>query len=265
MQGTLTFCEFTGMPNSNRCVEVEVLNRFLRDFAFSCADLPFIEPEYISNPIKEIIHSSTVGNEFSSHPMTFYVLALMNTVPCERFRAQQTVDRGDVENWPVELLHPCKMNVRINKAFFEELYSFFEGLYGASFQYLLPRITKYGRCKVNGQTFSSALNCTDRGCVVKSMFTENDESLSPYFGNVSFYFKATVVVDQKSKSHILSYIQWYKFKSKKVEPLSGLYTLKSKQFYQTDRIMSPRRFLCRCVLAATKPKAPYFFVSQLPK
>ena len=101
--------------------------------------------------------------------------------------------------------------------------------------------------------------------MVKSMFTENDESLSPYFGNVSFYFKATVVVDQKSKSHILSYIQWYKFKSKKVEPLSGLYTLKSKQFYQTDRIMSPRRFLCRCVLAATKPKAPYFFVSQLPK
>ena len=94
---------------------------------------------------------------------------------------------------------------------------------------------------------------------------ENDESLSPYFGNVSFYFKATVVVDQKSKSHILSYIQWYKFRSKKVEPLSGLYTVKNKQFYQTDRIMSPRRFPCRCVLAATKPKAPYFFVSQLPK
>ena len=48
--------------------------------------------------------------------------------------------------------------------------------------YVNPRIDKFGRCTVNGQTYSSDFNSTDRGSVVKAFFVLKDSNeLHPYF------------------------------------------------------------------------------------
>ncbi len=121
------------------------------------------------------------------------------------------------------------------------------------FEYLRPRITKYGRCSVNGQIFSSNFNSTDRGSIVKAMFVDNANELCPYFGIVRYYFTATAVVYNEPKLHYLSYVTWLKLKSDNPEPLSKLY-ITSTDIYRSDRIISPRRFLCRCVLIPTPKK-----------
>ncbi len=90
------------------------------------------------------------------------------------------LDRGEVEDWPMELKHPCKRNVRINSTFKTELRA---GLYGSDITYYIrPRIDKFGRCIVNGINYSSDFNSTDRGSVVKSMFVDTTNELAPYFG-----------------------------------------------------------------------------------
>ena len=43
-----------GTPNSNRCVELEVANRFLRDFNYSHTDLPNIDVLDIPTGLKEV-------------------------------------------------------------------------------------------------------------------------------------------------------------------------------------------------------------------
>ncbi|SMN01272.1 hypothetical protein SPONN_2357 [uncultured Candidatus Thioglobus sp.] len=252
-----------GTPNSRRCVEVEVLDRFLREFTFSTIDLPKVDPALVPNSLKGFADIPELEDELPPYPTTAYVLSLLNCSPENHFSTQQEIDRGEVKDWPVKLLFPSK-TVRLTPSFYKELASFFDGLYGDSLHYVQPRIRKYGRCCVNGQYFSSNFNSTERGSVVKAMFAEEDNEIAPYFGKVSFYFTVNVVVNNESKPHILSYVHWFKFRCKDVEPQSRLYMV-SKQVYMRDRIVSPRRFLCRCVLVSTKSQEPYYFVSELPK
>lgn len=182
----------------------------------------------------------------------------------DKFEFQMILDRGNVSDWPVHFMHPCKLNVRVTPAFLGELRTFFNKLYGNECEYVQPRIGKYGRCIVNGQKFSSDFNSTDRGSIVKAMFVDGNNELAPYFGIVRFYFTVTTVINAERRTHQLAYVTWLKFRSLNPERLSKLFRV-TNQEYQGDRIISPRRFICRCVLVSTKPTVPLYFVSELSK
>ena len=254
-----------GTPNSNRCVEIEVANRFMRDFLFSSTDLPDVDA-CIPRSLKDLISASSVDDtQVPSYPLTFWVLSALTPTPEERFEHQCMVDRGDVdEDWPVELYHPFKPNVRMQLEFYGELKKFMENLYGNDLQYIKPRMNKYGRCHVNGQDFSSHFNSTDRGSIVKAIFVLDEHELAPYYGIVKFYFTVTAVVRGEPKLHYLSYVTWLKFKTSRPEEMSKLYMV-SKDCYRSDRILSPRRFICRCVLVSPRANEAFYFVSELPK
>lgn len=248
------------MPNSNRSIEVEVMNRYLCDYTMNSIVLPNIK---IPKPLRGIVCEGYEPLE-PSIIQSLRVESILESTPIDRFLCQQTVDKGDVVDWPVELLHPTKRNVKISPEFFTELKTFFQDLYGDDFDYVPPRINKHGRCSVNGQTFSSNFNSTDRNSTVKCMFVDNTNELSPYFGIVRFFFMVTTVVQQQPKCHYLAYITWLKFHSSNPDPLSQLYTVR-KDFYTTDRIVSPRRLLRRCSLLSPRSSEAFFFVSELPK
>ena len=201
--------------------------------------------------------------EVFPYPQTFWVLHALNGSQ-DKFEAQQDLDRGFVDNWPLQLKNPCKKNYRCKPPLMREIRSFFEDLYGSDVDHVHPRITKFGRCEVNGQHFSSDFNSTDRGSIVKVMFVNVDNELTPYYGVVRFYFVATIVVKERAYYHHLAYVHWLKFRSSQVDPLCRLYSV-SKDTYQRDTIISPRRFLCRCVLVAPKPRSHFSFVSELLK
>lgn len=200
-----------GSPNSNRCIELDVLDRFLRDFAFSITFLPV---EQLPRHLREQVLTTTTHDEseIHSYPQMFTNL---RAAPEKRFLYQQQVDRGQVKTWKMQFRHPCKQNIRIKPQFLRELQSFFEGLYGGDLKYVRPRITKYGRCFVNGQKFSSDFNSTDRGSVVKCMFVDGNNELSPYFGVVRFYFTITTLTQQGIIDHSLAYVTWLKFRLNK--------------------------------------------------
>ena len=244
-----------GTPNNNRNVEMEFTNRFLQDTMFANADISAISQTEIPSPLREFI-SEDDGDGHLPYSGTYWVLSLLNGPRDKRMEAQLNVDRGDVEQWPLELKHPKKAGVKVSPSLLDELKCFFKELYGTEFQYVKPRIDKYGRCRVNGQNFSSDFNSTDRGSLVKTLYVMDNNDLEPYFGIVKFYFTVNVVVKNERITHPLAYVTWLKLKTSKPDPLAKLYSVTTKQTYKRDRLLSPRRFLCRCVLVtpdATKP------------
>lgn len=253
----------TRTPNSNRNISVEVMERFLRDHAFSSIKVPDMD---IPSSLMDLISDDDFAEIPSSIHLSRVMTFLNSSTPETRFQCQQEVDRGDVGPWPLEFLHPSRKNIKITPSFLSELKSFFIGLYGNDFDYVLPKICKYGRCKVNGQTLSSNFNSTDRGSIVKTVFVDINNELLPYFGIARYYFTATALIQQRPKLHHLAYVTWMKFNSPNPEPLSQLYTV-TKDLYVGDRIISPRRFLRRCVLVS--PKSPgsetFFFACELPR
>ena len=115
-----------------------------------------------------------------------------------RFQMQQDVDRGDVDSlqWPIKLLHPSKLNVRMESTFLSQLQDFLQSLHGPVLKFVSPRINKFARCQVNGQIFSSDYNYTDRGSTVKALFVlTGDNSLCPFFGIVRFFVEVDVLLD----------------------------------------------------------------------
>ena len=68
--------------------------------------------------LKEVMLSSSPKEE---HDFS-WVLSALNTVPENRFLCRQTLDKGDVINWPLKLMHPSRKNVRVNQDFPVELY-----------------------------------------------------------------------------------------------------------------------------------------------
>ncbi len=75
-----------GTPNSNRNVEVEVANRFLRDFSFSSSNLPDVDILDIPSTLKELTTISMGGEKkIFPFPLTFLVMSALNTCPEERF------------------------------------------------------------------------------------------------------------------------------------------------------------------------------------
>ena len=253
--------------NSNRCIEVEVGSIFVQDILFnsSSTHLPStsISGSIVPHNLRKFVLSDD-DNIQVPYQHSFFVLYILSYSYEDKFECQMIVDRGDVDDWPLQFMHPKKRNVRIKAAFLGELLTFFDGLYGNKCEYVQPRITKYGRCTVNGQTFSSDFNSTDRGSIVKAMFVEDNNELAPYFGIVRFYFTINTVIEQQHKSHHLAYVSWLKFRSHSPEQLSNLYRV-TNQTYKSDRIISPRRFLCRCVLVSPRQTIPQYLVSELPK
>ena len=227
-----------GTPNSNRSVELDMAERFMSEFSFTSINLTQVNGLDIPNSLSSLTEETPNEDQYvRSFPLTKLVVSALSTRPEDRFEHQMMLDKGEVEGWPIEFHHPCQKNVKVNK---------------------------YGRCTVNGQSFSSEFNSTDRGSIVKVMFVDTSNKLIPYFGVVKYYFTLTAVVDNKPKPHFLSHMLWFKLKSDDPDPLSKLYVA-TKSFDQTDKFISPRRFLCRCVFASTKCDGSARFICELLK
>ena len=106
-----------------------------------------------------------------------------------------------------------------------------------------PRIDKFGRCTVNGQTYSSDFNSTDRGSLVKAFFVLKDSNeLHPYFGIVRFFFRLCVTLTYDTSNgkknevfeNSLAYVTWMCFKTPQIDKTTGLYMV-NDTFYEQDR------------------------------
>ena len=87
---------------------------------------------------------------------------------------------------------PKRVNKRVQLSFLKDLKVYFTQLYKDAFILVEPRIDMFARCKVNGTTFSSQFNRTERGstilayCVVRDI--QGVDRVSSYFARVMFFF-----------------------------------------------------------------------------
>ena len=94
--------------------------------------------------------------------------------------------------------------------------------------------------------------------------------LHPYLGVVRFFFKACVTLKENRndvsvmnmEDKTLAYVTWMPFKSPEQDKASGLYMV-NNTYYETDKIISPRRFVNRCTLAKVRESGSYY-VLELP-
>ena len=96
-------------------------------------------------------------------------------------------------SWPVVLLPPKRVNKRVPLSFLKDLKVYFTQLYKDAFILVEPRIDMFARCKVNGTTFSSQFNRTERGSTILAYCVDRDiqgvERVSSYFARVMFLFQ----------------------------------------------------------------------------
>lgn len=69
-----------GTPNSNRCIEIEVANRFVKDISFGISDLPYVHFPNVPDILKQFVCSHDYDDDddvqISPYPLTFWVLSL---------------------------------------------------------------------------------------------------------------------------------------------------------------------------------------------
>lgn len=235
------------------------------DTTLTLSHVPSIHNTKIPSLLLDFLTSHTEG-DVDHYPLSFFLLRLLSNSHGDelKFDIQEDIDRGHVENWPLTFSTPKRTNVRCEEEMLAKLHSFFEDLFPNDVEYVQPRIDKFGWCNVNGQHFSSDFNSTDRGSIVKVMFTGTSDELQPYFGRVKYYSTAKALIRGDVTTHQLAYINWLKFSGRRMDSSNQLYKV-VKEFYLKDEIISPRRFLCRCVLVAPAASSHYSFVSELIK
>ncbi|XP_065894304.1 uncharacterized protein [Dysidea avara] len=263
----------SGLPNSNRYVELELFTKFLQDIDIESV-LPH-DPLVTSWPhLDDIL---PVAREMSSsviHPslLNIRVKSMFATSTQDMYDLQLSIDKGDTNmfgfEWKVEYLPPTRLDLQVTKDFYLKLLCFYEHLYEGNSITVIPRIDKHARCSVNGLSLTSDLHSSDRSSRVKAYFAVVDsEPGYPYFGIVRFFFKSLVIIKGNSfnptettKSHDLAYVQWFQFYNGSDDPFFQI----TDEFYDGDEIISPRRLVSRCVLLKAYSNSPYKFVVEFP-
>ena len=172
------------------------------------------------------------------------------------------------------MLPPQRIKQRSKLEFFAELKNYLSDIYEDSLLFVEPRIDTFARCDVNGSTFSSSYNRTDRGQTalvycVNMLDGSDSEEVSPYYVQINFFFTARVHLQGSNgassmKVHHLANVKWFHFANKNHAPdkLAGLPALKNS-FYRGDHIVNVRRLIHRVTILQVKKN--YQLVANLSR
>ena len=148
--------------------------------SFDC-ELPDIMAE-TPDALKEVMSADVEIDTYSAYPYSSLYI--------DYFELQCKIDRGEAENWPIEFHHPSKCHVKVDDQVHRQLVEYCNKLKCIMRTPMVIKtleLTNLGIVHaVNGQTYSSDFNSTDRGSVVKAYFVLKDTNeLQPYFGIIS--------------------------------------------------------------------------------
>ena len=99
-------------------------------------------------------------------------------------------------------IHPRKYHIKMSEDFYVELNEFCANVY--DYEVCLSEfIDKFSRCIVNGVTYSSDYNSSDRGSIVKAMFVlTGTQELHSYYGIIRFFFRIIIRHKQRELENI---------------------------------------------------------------
>jgi hypothetical protein len=126
------------------------------------------------------------------------------------------------EPFPGELMNPCH-EATLPDDVLPLLVEYYDNLYDESFisisSVMAPlsniivvnsRIMQYGRLRIGADIYGSVQAARyEKSSYILAKFVLDDGSIDTYPGQVQFYFKHTIYLNNKSTTHSLALVRWY--------------------------------------------------------
>ena len=132
------------------------------------------------------------------------------------------------ELFPRELINSCQeTNLRDNVL--DLLVEYYDNLYNDSFMSISsitassinrnvvnsrivnPRIKQYGRLRIGADIYGSVQAARhEKSSYILARFVQDDDTVDTYPGQVQFFFEHTIYLNNKSITHSLALVKWYK-------------------------------------------------------
>ena len=135
------------------------------------------------------------------------------------------------EPFPGELMNPCQ-ETNLPNNILDLLVKYYDNLYDDSFMSISsitassinrnvvnPRIKQYGRLRIGADIYGSVQAARhEKSSYILAQFVEDDDTVDTYPGQVQYFFEHTIYLNNKSITHSLALVKWYK----PVQDLVGL-------------------------------------------
>ena len=101
------------IPNSNRNIEIQILNKIIQQFCFNCYTDPLtpMDETFLS---KALIELTSVDRNISTKYIELKHLKELTQIREDMFEYHRAIHCGDVIDWPIQLLHPSKIKVKFD-------------------------------------------------------------------------------------------------------------------------------------------------------
>ena len=93
---------------------------------------------------KALIELTIVDRNISTKYNELKHLKELTQIREDMFEYYRAIDRGDVIDWPIELLHPSKIKVKVDDSFYQEITLFCTNVFNDEV-HVFPRIDEFGR------------------------------------------------------------------------------------------------------------------------
>ena len=125
--------------NNGRNIESQLMVKLLQQFCFSNCELPSTET---STALKPVLATDV---EMDADNYVVYQYKLYISPVLDNFKYQCNIDRGEVDHWPIEFLHPSKSRVKVDKEVYKHIEEFCKKVYNTDGNiYVNPRMTNLG-------------------------------------------------------------------------------------------------------------------------
>jgi hypothetical protein len=163
---------------------------------------------------KTAVGSLSETDQFSSDEMHRFRLHSINI--------QESVITGS-ENFPGEMLHPSEENILLSSEMLDRMVEYYEATYemynfrkpfgeGAEDSIVIGvKMNKFGRCRVGSEIFGSSMSSRHvKSSFILAKFMTFDGDVDIYPGQIQYFFKHGINLQDHSVEHFLAYVLWYR-------------------------------------------------------
>jgi hypothetical protein len=203
--------------NSKRNIEPEILrimneNSFLQYYLSNCDEEILCTSLDIIKP-KKSTGSLSVLDDFESDEY-------QNFIRLSRIEDESAIG---TEPFPGKLMNPCQ-ETNLPNDILDLLVEYYDNLYDDSFisissitassnncNVVNPRIKQYGRLRIGADIYGSVQAARhEKSSYILARFVQDDETVDTYPGQVQFFFEHAIYLNNKSTTHSLALVKWYK-------------------------------------------------------
>lgn len=160
------------------------------------------------------VGSLSEADEFTSDEMRRYLLYSQNI--------QESPITGQ-EPFPGEMLKPSSENIILSSEMLDRMVEYYKVTY-VMYNFRKPfgegpddsivisvKINKFGRCRIGSEIFGSSMSSRHvKSSFILAKFVTSNGEVDCYPGQIQYFFKHTINLQNCPVEHFLAYVRWYR-------------------------------------------------------